>query len=67
MARLGFSTGSSALECFGSAGLAAGNNGVLNLQGRNLADSEGRNHISLLKDEAPMRGRELRLVGTVKF
>lgn len=67
MARLGFSTGSSALECFGSASLAAGNNVVLHLQGRNLADSEGRNHISLLKDEAPMRGRELRLVGTVKF
>lgn len=47
--------------------IAGNSDFVLHLQGRNLADSEGRNHISLLKDEAPMRGRELRLVGTVKF
>ncbi|BBK32883.1 iron complex outermembrane receptor protein [Stella humosa] len=40
---------------------------TLQLQGRNLTDAEGRNHVSLLKDVAPMRGREVRLVGQVQF
>ena len=34
---------------------------ALQLQGRNLTDEEGRNHTSLLKDVAPIRGREVRL------
>lgn len=34
---------------------------ALLLQGRNLTDEEGRNHTSLLKDVAPIRGREVRL------
>jgi len=34
---------------------------------RNLADAEGRNHVSLLKDVAPLRGREVRVVGQVRF
>lgn len=37
------------------------------LQGRNLTDAEGRNHVSLLKDEVPIRGREIRLAGIVSF
>ncbi|BBK43381.1 outer membrane protein [Allostella vacuolata] len=40
---------------------------TLQIQGRNLTDAEGRNHVSLLKDVAPMRGREVRLVGQVQF
>lgn len=40
---------------------------TLLVQGRNLTNAEGRNHVSLLKDVAPMRGREVRLVGEVKF
>lgn len=34
---------------------------ALLLQGRNLTDEDGRNHTSLLKDVAPIRGREVRL------
>lgn len=34
---------------------------ALQLQGRNLTDEEGRNHTSLLKNVAPIRGREVRL------
>lgn len=37
------------------------------LQGRNLTDEEGRNHTSLLKDVAPIRGREVRLGTSVIF
>ncbi|MBU0726164.1 MAG: TonB-dependent receptor [Alphaproteobacteria bacterium] len=40
---------------------------TLFVQGRNLTDAEGRNHVSLLKDVAPFRGRELRVGGQVKF
>ncbi|MFO7481441.1 hypothetical protein, partial [Oceanibaculum nanhaiense] len=47
--------------------IAGSDDFILQVQGRNLTDSEGRNHISLLKDEAPLRGRELRVVGTVRF
>lgn len=39
----------------------AARNVALQLQGRNLTDEEGRNHTSLLKDVAPIRGREVRL------
>lgn len=42
-------------------------NVALLLQGRNLTDAEGRNHVSLLKNEAPIRGREVRLGGSVTF
>ncbi len=42
-------------------------NVALLLQGRNLTDEEGRLHTSLLKDEAPIRGREVRLGGSVTF
>lgn len=40
---------------------------ALLLQGRNLTDEEGRNHTSLLKAVAPIRGREVRLGGSVTF
>ena len=40
---------------------------TLQIQGRNLTNAEGRNHVSLLKDVAPLRGREVRLVGQVQF
>ena len=40
---------------------------VLTLQGRNLTDEVGRSHVSLLKDVAPLRGREVRLGGQVRF
>ncbi len=40
---------------------------ALLLQGRNLTDEEGRLHSSLLKNEAPIRGREVRLGGSVTF
>ncbi len=42
-------------------------NVALLLQGRNLTDEEGRLHTSLLKDDAPIRGREVRLGGSVAF
>ncbi|PJI37539.1 TonB-dependent receptor [Ferrovibrio sp.] len=42
-------------------------NVALLLQGRNLADEEGRLHTSMLKDQAPIRGREIRLGGSVTF
>jgi iron complex outermembrane receptor protein len=42
-------------------------NVALLLQGRNLTDEEGRLHTSLLKEEAPIRGREIRLGGSVIF
>lgn len=40
---------------------------ALLLQGRNLTDEEGRNHTSLLKDVAPIRGREVRLGASAAF
>lgn len=40
---------------------------ALLLQGRNLTDEEGRNHTSLLKDVAPIRGREVRLGMSAAF
>ena len=40
---------------------------TLRLQGRNLGDAAGRNHVSPLKDVTPLRGREVRLVGEVRF
>jgi len=40
---------------------------VLSLQGRNLTDARGRNHVSLLKDDAPLRGREVLLMAKVKL
>ncbi|BBK38424.1 TonB-dependent receptor [Allostella sp. ATCC 35155] len=40
---------------------------TLRLQGRNLTDAEGRNHVSPLKDVTPLRGREVRLVGEYRF
>lgn len=46
---------------------AANRNVALLLQGRNLTDEEGRNHVSLLKSEAPIRGREARLGAKVTF
>jgi iron complex outermembrane receptor protein len=42
-------------------------NVALLLQGRNLTDEHGRLHGSLLKEEAPIRGREIRLGGSVAF
>lgn len=42
-------------------------NVALLLQGRNLTDEHGRLHTSLLKDDAPIRGREIRLGGSVTF
>lgn len=45
----------------------ANRNVALLLQGRNLTDEEGRLHTSMLKDEAPIRGREVRLGGSVTF
>ncbi|MEK9971054.1 MAG: TonB-dependent receptor, partial [Ferrovibrio sp.] len=40
---------------------------ALLLQARNLTDEDGRLHTSLLKEEAPIRGREIRLGGSVVF
>jgi len=40
---------------------AENRNLALQLQGKNLTDEDGRNHTSLLKDVAPIRGREVRL------
>jgi iron complex outermembrane receptor protein len=40
---------------------------VLRLDGRNLADEEGRVHASFLKDELPLPGRSLRFVVTTSF
>ncbi len=37
------------------------------LQGRNLTDTEARSHVSLLKEFAPMPGRELRLMYRLAF
>jgi len=37
------------------------------LQGRNLTDQDARSHTSLLKETAPMPGRDLRLVYRVAF
>jgi iron complex outermembrane receptor protein len=42
-------------------------NVALLLQGRNLTDEHGRLHTSMLKDQAPIRGREIRLGGNVTF
>ncbi|QDO96881.1 TonB-dependent receptor [Ferrovibrio terrae] len=42
-------------------------NVALLLQGRNLTDEEGRLHTSMLKEQAPIRGREVRLGGSVTF
>jgi len=42
-------------------------NVALLLQGRNLTDEHGRLHTSMLKDQAPIRGREVRLGGSVTF
>lgn len=46
---------------------AENRNLALQLQGRNLTDEEGRNHASLLKTAAPIRGRELRLGASLTF
>jgi iron complex outermembrane receptor protein len=46
---------------------ASNRNIALLLQGRNLTDEDGRNHVSLLKDEVPIRGREARLDARVTF
>ncbi|MBP7064794.1 TonB-dependent receptor [Ferrovibrio sp.] len=40
---------------------------LLQLKGRNLTDMAGRNHVSLLKNSAPIRGRELLLGLAVTF
>jgi iron complex outermembrane receptor protein len=40
---------------------------ALQLQGRNLTDEEGRNHTSMLKNVAPIRGREVRLGASIAF
>lgn len=40
---------------------------ALQLQGRNLTDEEGRNHTSMLKNFAPIRGREVRLGASIAF
>ncbi len=40
---------------------------TLSLQGRNLTDARGRNHVSLLKDDAPLRGREVLLTAHFKL
>jgi len=37
------------------------------LRGRNLADEEARNHVSFLKDVAPLPGRDLSLGLRVAF
>jgi iron complex outermembrane receptor protein len=37
------------------------------LQGRNLTDEDARSHTSLLKEDAPMPGRDIRLVYRVGF
>lgn len=37
------------------------------LQGRNLTDTEARNHVSLLKEMAPLPGRDFRLMYRVSF
>jgi iron complex outermembrane receptor protein len=42
-------------------------NVALQLQGKNLTDADGRVHTSMLKDEAPIRGREVRLGTSVTF
>ena len=39
----------------------------LHLRGRNLTDEEARNHVSFLKDEAPLPGRDLSLSLRFKF
>jgi iron complex outermembrane receptor protein len=40
---------------------------ALSLQGRNLTDEGGRVHTSLLKNDAPIRGREIRLGSSISF
>lgn len=47
--------------------LPGNRNVALLLQGRNLTDEHGRVHSSMLKEEAPIRGREIRLGGSVTF
>jgi iron complex outermembrane receptor protein len=37
------------------------------LRGTNLTDEEARNHVSLLKDEVPLPGRDLSLILRVSF
>jgi iron complex outermembrane receptor protein len=37
------------------------------VQGNNLTDAEGRNHVSFLKDVAPLPGRDLRASVRVLF
>lgn len=37
------------------------------LQGRNLTDEEARNHVSLIKEFAPLPGREIRLMYRLAF
>jgi iron complex outermembrane receptor protein len=39
----------------------------LTIQGRNLTNAEARNHVSLLKDVAPLPGRDLSLAYSVRF
>lgn len=46
---------------------AENRNIALLLQGRNLTDEHGRVHSSMLKEEAPIRGREVRLGGSITF
>lgn len=46
---------------------AENRNVALLLQGRNLTDEHGRLHTSMLKEQAPIRGREIRLGGSVTF
>lgn len=46
---------------------AENRNVALLLQGRNLTDEQGRLHTSMLKEQAPIRGREIRLGGSVTF
>ena len=46
----------------------SGNRAVaMHFQGRNLTDEQGRLHSSMLKEQAPIRGREIRLGGSVAF
>jgi iron complex outermembrane receptor protein len=40
---------------------------AISLQGRNLLDQDGLVHTSMLKNDAPIRGRELRLGSSVTF
>ena len=39
----------------------------LSLQGRNLTNEDARSHTSLLKEDVPMPGRDIRLVYRVGF